>query len=342
MNFLIPLLTLIFVINNTSMDFRTELHLNDSLHEITYDDKLLLVGSCFSENIGKKLSQIKYSVNVNPIGIIYHPIPLHNSIIDALHNVRISESDLNKNIDGRYTAWNFHSKLCTVDANQTLHNLNVGIQSLRSSLLKADYMFITYGTAYYYEHKEFGPVANCHKFPNSHFNKKLSSSQDLVESFEDMFLALKAINPDIKILMTVSPIRHIKDGIIANNRSKAALITAVHTICEKHNDCQYLPSYELLIDDLRDYRYYNDDMVHPSPKAINYIWHKIKNHILDASEANLRSSILKIVNASTHRPFNPASSEHQKFKNSQKLAISNILENYPAIDFSEELKIFED
>ena len=323
------------------MAFRTELHLKESKINITYGDKLLLLGSCFSENIGLQLSRLKYSTNVNPLGIIYHPIPLHQSIIDAINGIQLAEKDLNKNIDGQYTAWNIHSRLSNTEANETLLKINKGITQLKKSLEEVDYIFITYGTAYYYEHKQFGPVANCHKFPSCDFEKKMSPAHEIVDGFNSMLSAIKDVNPNIQVLLTVSPVRHIKDGIIENNRSKAQLITAVHSLCDLHPECHYLPSYELLIDDLRDYRFYTDDMVHPSSKAIDYIWNKIGNQILDDSESSLRSSVLKIVKAASHRPFNPKAPEHQKFIATQREAINRILKSYPFLDFTSEMEVFE-
>ena len=323
------------------MKFKTELILEKSDINIAYDDKLLLLGSCFSENIGKKLLQFKYTTVINPLGIVYHPVPLHNSIIDSLEGKVISKSNLNRNVDGQYTTWNIHSRLSTLDAEETLSHMNRGISLLSKSIKEANYVILTYGTSYYYDHKEFGPVANCHKFPSTDFEKKLSSPADLIGSFDNMFAIVKKINPNIKVLLTVSPVRHIKDGIVENNRSKAHLLTAVHDLCDRYDDCHYLPSYELLMDDLRDYRYYADDMVHPSSKAIDYIWNKISGHILEPGESKLREDITKIMNAAAHRPFNKKSEQHTKFLASQAKAIEKILQVYPKLDFTGEMKIFE-
>ena len=323
------------------MKFRTELHLQKSDIHIGYSDRLLLLGSCFSENIGQKLNQIKYLTTVNPLGIVYHPVPLHESIKDALSGKVIEESNLNRNIDGQYTAWNIHSRLSTVDAQESMNQMNDGLEQLKGSLQGANFLILTYGTAYYYDHKDYGPVANCHKFPSKDFVKKLSSTNELIYSFDRMLTSLKTVNPNIKVLLTVSPVRHIKDGIIENNRSKAHLISAVHEICDNNSHCHYLPSYELLIDDLRDYRYYADDMVHPSDQAIEYIWSKIGEHILAPSEATLRSDILKLIRAAAHRPFNAKSQQHMTFLNTQRELTNKILKTYPNLDFSKELEVFE-
>ncbi len=323
------------------MKFRTELHLQKSDIHIGYSDRLLLLGSCFSENIGQKLNQIKYLTTVNPLGIVYHPVPLHESIKDALSGKVIEESNLNRNIDGQYTAWNIHSRLSTVDAQESMNQMNDGLEQLKGSLQGANFLILTYGTAYYYDHKDYGPVANCHKFPSKDFEKKLSSTHELIDSFDRMLTSLKTVNPNIKVMLTVSPVRHIKDGIIENNRSKAHLISAVHEICDSNSQCHYLPSYELLIDDLRDYRYYADDMVHPSDQAIEYIWSKIGEHILDPSESTLRSEILKLIRAAEHRPFNANSQQHKAFLNTQRELTNKILETYPNLDFSKELEVFE-
>lgn len=323
------------------MRFRTELQIQKSKVDINYSDNLLLLGSCFAENIGERLKQIKYPTTINPLGIVYHPVPLHSSILGAIQGKEIDKSDLNKNIDGQYTAWNIHSRLSNLDAEETISQMNNGIRQLSDSIKEADYLILTYGTSYYYDHKLYGPVANCHKFPSTDFEKKLSNPEELKSSFNEMYAKLKEVNQNIKVLLTVSPVRHIKDGIVENNRSKAHLLTAVHEICDQHIDCLYLPSYELLIDDLRDYRFYADDMVHPSNKAIDYIWEKIGDHILDPADEKLRADIIKIVRAACHRPFNADSEQHIKFLTSQAKTVEKILESFPKLDFEAEMKVFK-
>lgn len=322
------------------MKFRTELILPESNINISYANKLLLLGSCFSDNIGRKLERLKYQTNINPLGIVYHPIPLHNSIVNAIKGSKIKTSDLNKSIDGQYTSWNIHSRFNHQEQSVALDQMNTGISILNKSVIEADYLFLTYGTAYCYTHNQFGPVANCHKFPAKSFEKSLSTPETLVNSFEQMLTTVREINPKIKVMLTVSPVRHIKDGIIENNRSKAHLLSAVHTLCDMYDNCIYLPSYELLIDDLRDYRYYADDMVHPTAKAIDYIWSKISEYMLDPSEENLRSEILKIVRAANHRPFDAHSEKHLQFLSNQANAVNSVLALYPDLDFSNEMSVF--
>jgi len=323
------------------MKFRTELHLEPSKFNIRYEDQLLLLGSCFSENIGAKLVTSKYQTLINPLGIMYHPLPLHQTISDAVDGKSITEEELNINPEGRYTAWNVHSKLCTTDPSETHMNIKAGVHQLSSSLHNANYLILTYGTAYCYHHIAHGAVANCHKFPAKDFEKKLSSPEEIKSSFDSMLSKMMAINPKIKILLTVSPVRHIKDGIAENNRSKAHLLTAVHEICDAIDNCHYLPSYELLIDDLRDYRYFNEDMVHPSNQAIEYIWDKISYHLLDPNERILRSDISKIVQAAMHRPFDPNSEKHKAFVAKQIKSIKSLATTHPNLDFTQELLAFD-
>ena len=322
------------------MKFRTELQIAKSDINIAYSDQLLLLGSCFSENIGHKLSQLKYQTTINPLGIVYHPIPLHNAVTKAIQGKQLGKADLHKNIDGLYTAWNVHSRLSALDVQKTISQMNNGIRNLNESIKAANFLILTYGTAYYYHHKDHGPVANCHKFPSTNFEKILSKPAELNSSFNEMYAKIKEVNPNLKVLLTVSPVRHIKDGIVENNRSKAHLVTAVHDICDSHTNCHYLPSYELLMDDLRDYRYYADDMVHPSVKAIDYIWSKISQYILDPAEAKLRSDILKLLKAAAHRPFNLGSDQHQDFLATQAMIVNMIIKDYPYLDLSDEIKVF--
>lgn len=322
------------------MKFRTELQLPKSEINIKYTESTILLGSCFAENIGNKLLQLKYDTTVNPMGVVYHPFPLHTSIVNALDSNKIELKDLIKNREGLYTSWNFHSKLSRQNATETLELMNIAIDQLYIALKSSNYLILTYGTAYHYNHNDYGPVANCHKFPPNDFTKKLSSSVQIINSFQEMYSKLLKVNPNIKILISLSPVRHIKDGMVENNRSKAHLLTAIHEICDLYSDCHYIPSYELLMDDLRDYRYYKNDLVHPSNMAVDYIWSKISSHLLDPKESRLRKDINKIINAAAHRPFNSLSDAHQLFKEAQISSITEILKNYPDIDFEPELRVF--
>ena len=321
------------------MKTRTELHLSKAPYQISYADKILMIGSCFTEHIGNKLTELKYDVVTNPLGIMYHPIPLHKTITDTINKIKIVAQDLILNPDGQYVHWNVHSSISSIDVSETVDLIQSRREMLLKTLQSAKYLIISYGSAYVYEHHTNGPVASCHKFGAEKFTKKLSSIKNLRSSFDQFCLLLASHFPHISILLTVSPVRHIRDGIIENNRSKAHLLSMVHDVCDSYYHIHYLPSYELLIDDLRDYRYYTEDMVHPSDTAIKYIWNKISNHILDTKDHQLRMNIFKIVQAAHHRPVNPNSDKHKMFCSKQMDDINTILKKHPHMNFGRELEL---
>lgn len=323
------------------MKFRTELILEKGKFNLQYSDKILMLGSCFAEHIGEKMSALKYDTVINPMGIIYHPYPIHSSIIKALDGKMYEQEDFIKNIDGQFITWDSHSRLATTELSTSLKAINDGMSVLGQRLKVVNYLVISYGSAYVYHRDDYGYVANCHKFPAIQFTKELSKLDALRISMDDMISKVLSINPDIKILLTVSPVRHIKDGIIENNRSKAQLISMVHDTCDEYSQCYYLPSYELLLDDLRDYRFYNDDLVHPSSQAIDYIWSKVSEHVLDKNEEVTRKEIFKILSASNHRPVNPDAEQYQDFCKKQIENIGKISSIYPNMDFEKELRYFK-
>lgn len=323
------------------MKFRTELHLKPLEQTISYQDQICLLGSCFAEHIGGKLQALKYRSLLNPLGIIYHPYPLHQMIHNALTQAVVQESDLEMDPEGKQVYWGGHGSLCSTEAYTTMQQVNDGLQQLKKVLSKASHLIITYGSAYYYHHPKAGAVANCHKFPTSTFEKKIAYATDIIESFNEMMSILLQTNPNIQVLLTVSPVRHIRDGIVENTLSKAQLITAIYQICSEYRQCQYIPAYELLMDDLRDYRFYSDDLVHPSHQAIDYIWEKVSEMILSSDEMDIRSQVQKIITAANHRPRLPHSAQHLAFCTSQIEVINILQKQHPYIDMSEEIKKFE-
>lgn len=323
------------------MKFRTELQLPPSPFHIKYDDRVCLLGSCFSENIGGKLTSYKYQAMVNPLGIMYHPYAIYNVIERALTEKWVTDSEMVRSPQELFVHWDAHSSLGSTSIDQAVQRINEALSDLRDELKTTKYLVLTYGTAYYYDHVTHGTVANCHKFPKVVFNKKLASIAELIKANNEVLQLLKIHNPDLSVILTVSPVRHIKDGMIENNRSKAHLLSAVHDACENHDFAHYFPSYELVIDDLRDYRYYTEDLVHPSSQAVDYIWHKLEDNILDPGEVNARNRINKLVQAAHHRPFNPDSESHQKFCKKQLSEIEEINKLFPQLNFDQEAIAFK-
>ncbi|MEZ4880272.1 MAG: GSCFA domain-containing protein [Chitinophagales bacterium] len=246
------------------MEFKTTLTKPQQPFELNYGQQILLLGSCFAENIGALLAQHYFNIEVNPYGIIYNPMSLASSLQEIIDRKQYTEEDVFL-YQELFASFNHHGKFKSTNKEELLNEINNTIIYFNNYINNLDVLFITFGTAFVYEHiANQQVVANCHKLPSSTFNKRLLNSTEIVSTYLLLIKRLQAVRPNIKIVFTVSPVRHIKDGLIENNRSKAVLLTAVHELVEQLDACFYFPAYELLIDDLRDYRFFDSDLVHPN------------------------------------------------------------------------------
>jgi len=293
--------------------FRTALTSYLSNNSISLSDQILTLGSCFSDAIGGQLNASKISSVVNPYGVIYNPHSLHKIIRYTTlnhvppENTYVQRGDVFLNYD-------FHSELSSLDMNNLQGRLKVTIQTTNSFLEKAHWLIITYGTAWAYEQNDTGEiVANCHKMPQREFTKVLLTQKRILESFETMYQELKAINSEIKIILTVSPVRHLKETLELNSVSKSVLRVACHTLTTQYKDVDYFPAYEIMMDDLRDYRFYKSDMIHPSRVAEEYIWQKFGEKYFDGKLKSFLIRWKEIQSALAHKPFQPSSIGHQQF-----------------------------
>jgi hypothetical protein len=293
--------------------FRTEIHPLPSPIKLNLSEKILTVGSCFSDSIGKELVENKFTVAVNPFGSNYNPHSIHKSLRYAIHNQVVPDHTYveNKGVQSNY---DFHSNFAALDKQAVIRSIKEVIGATHYFLKDAQWIFITYGTAWVYERKDTGDiVANCHKVPAGNFNKLLLSQKKVLESFKEFYTELKAFNPTCKIILTVSPVRHIKDTLQLNSVSKSVLRLACQTITEAHADVFYFPSYEIMMDDLRDYRFYKSDMIHPSKEAERYIFSKFSETYFDESTHQFLKQWQPLRQALKHKPFLPESESHQQF-----------------------------
>jgi hypothetical protein len=298
------------------------------------------MGSCFSEHIGEKLINRKFNVVLNPFGILYHPFSIFEALKRMIENKPFTVDDL-KLENGRYISFFHHGKFNHRDPQIMLNNINEAFEQGRTQLLNADFLFITWGTAFGYVHieKEDKIVANCHKIPGKNFIKKLTDPEEIVAAYKLLFDKIKKTNPHVKIILTVSPVKHIKDGLISNNLSKSVLLLAAHRLINK--DTSYFPAYELITDDLRDYRFYAKDMAHPSAEGVEYVWDYFKNGFWNKNAAALNKRIEVVLNAVNHRPLHPENNAHQEFLKSVINKITALETEYSFLDFSKEKKSFE-
>jgi len=315
------------------MDFRTNIQLQKESNQIDYNSSLVLIGSCFSENISKKLNYFKFNTYSNPFGILFNPKAIETLITNAINLKEYTEKDI-FNLNERWHCFDTHSDLSNSTKIELLSNLNTAIKSTNKQLETASHIIITLGTAWTYRFIETDSfVGNCHKVPQKKFLKELLSVKKIIASLENLITLIKSVNPKVNIIFTVSPVRHLKDGFVENMQSKAQLLTAIHQVTDKRSQLYYFPSYEIMMDDLRDYRFYNSDMVHPNETAVNYIWEQFKNVWIDENAASIMKEIDSIQKGLAHKPFNPNSEQHQQFLITLQEKI-NILQNkFPSINF---------
>lgn len=320
------------------MDFKTEVPIYKQSPAINHQAKIALFGSCFVENIGAKLAYFKFNTCQNPFGIIFNPEAIARLFEKMAAAYQYSEKDIFYNNE-QFSCYDVHSSLNRSSAESYLKNLNSIIDAVSHFLKQASHVVLTLGTAWSYEHIETEKiVANCHKIPQQNFNKKLLSTQEIKMALEKISKTLWKWNPDCKIIVTISPVRHLKDGFTENQQSKAHLLIGFKDYADSlsaaaKNKLAYFPSYEIMMDELRDYRFYADDMVHPSNLAVSYIWEKFKEAWIAEETKSVLLEIDRIQKGLHHRPFNENSQSHQKFLAKLEQRIQQLKNKVPIIDF---------
>jgi hypothetical protein len=321
------------------MEFHLAFNPKPFQKKINHQDKLFLIGSCFTENIGAKLKQLKFSVIENPNGILFNPISISDAINGYLQQKIYSSNDLFFQNEC-WNSWQHHSRFSHPNQEQCLQLINASQITAHQYLQNADWMLITLGSAFVYELEDKSVAANCHKVPTDKFNKKLLTAGEVETTLQQMCANLKAFNAKLNIVFTISPVRHLRDGFIENNRSKANLIQAVHSVVEKNENNFYFPAYELVIDDLRDYRFFAEDMVHPNYAATNYVWEKFIQTVIDEPTQLLMKEINVINAAKNHRAFNPSSEQHKLFLLQHLEKVTLLTQRFPYINFKSEVDYF--
>jgi len=314
--------------------FFTQLPVQPQQPNINYNSKLFLIGSCFVQNIGDKLSYHKFQTTINPFGIIFHPSALYHIIQRIINQRLFTEEDIFF-LNEQWHCFEVHSELSNSNKEEFLSILNSQLKLSYTKLKEATHIGLTFGTAWsYYNIKNNKSVANCHKVPQKQFKKVLSSASELERSFDNCFQLIKKTNPKAQILTTISPVRHIKDGIVENSRSKANLLAALHQSIESYTNVTYYPAYELVMDSLRDYRFYKADLIHPNQIAIDFIWeHFMKTWIYETTTQQNLKRIAEIQRGLQHRPFNAESEAHKKFIASLQQKILLIKKEFPFLNF---------
>ncbi|MEL4306547.1 GSCFA domain-containing protein [Joostella sp. CR20] len=315
------------------MKLQTQVPLTTANNQIDYTSKVLLMGSCFVENIGEKLNFYKLQTLVNPFGILFHPKALENNIERIVTQKEFTENDIFF-LNERWHSFEVHSALSNPNKEAFLNNLNSALEATLKSIQSATHIVFTLGTAWGYKHLETQKlVANCHKVPQTKFSKQLLSVSETETSLANITALIEQLNPKAEIIFTVSPVRHLKDGFTENQHSKAHLISAVQSTITKSSKFNYFPAYEIMMDELRDYRFYAEDMIHPNKTAISYIWEKFQQIWISSKAETTMKDVEKIQNGLQHRPFNTESDEFKKFQEKLQQKIMYLSEKHPHITF---------
>ena len=315
------------------MQFTTKIPIPKNHFPIDYSSKILLLGSCFAENIGRKFEYFKFQSTTNPFGIIFNAVSLEKLIRRAIENRKFTENDIFYHNE-LWHCYEVHSELSNSDKEKFLSNLNSLLESTHRHIASLTHCIITLGTSWVYKNIEANEiVANCHKVPQKNFTKELLSINQTEESLKSIVSLIHSVNPNCNFVFTVSPVRHIKDGFVENTLSKAHLIVALHTFSFQLPASNYFPSYEIMMDELRDYRFYAEDMLHPNQTAINYIWEKFVDSTVSEESKSLMIEIENIQKSLAHKPFNPNSESYQKFVNQLESKIKAVQNRYPFIKF---------
>jgi len=308
---------------------------------ISFKDRILLMGSCFSEEISNKLQALKFNVIQNPNGILYDPLSISDALFSYIENKPFEEKNLFQ-LNGLWYSWQHHSVFSGINKESVLQKINDSRLGAHVFLKNATYLFITFGTAFNYLLKNnLQNVANCHKAPGNSFIKNLLPVEEIRADLQSVITALEIFNPQLRIIFTVSPVKHIKDGIIENSRSKARLIEAAHAIAEEKQNAFYFPSYEIVTDILRDYRFFKKDLVHPNEMATDFVFEKFSESFFDRETKNIINEIEKVTAAANHKPFEKESEKHQKFLLAQIENIDRLRRQFPFVNLSNERQHFQ-
>lgn len=320
------------------MNFRTQVELPKKETEIRHSDRIMLFGSCFAENIGNLLLTNKFRCEVNPFGILYNPL----SVAEAVHQILVGKTYKEADLfcaGGYWHSFMHHSVFSEESSEVCLARINTRLSRASTEFSRLNSLIITWGTAWVYTLKETGAVVgNCHKQPDRLFSRRLLTVEEIVQTYTSLLEKIRNVNPNVNILFTVSPIRHIKDGLHGNQVSKSTLLLAINALQRQCRDCYYFPSYEIMMDELRDYRFYADDMLHPSSVAVNYLWECFIESYFSKETIQIIKEWEEIRKALSHKPFNAQSETYRKFLTQIVLKINRLKEKFPYFDLQKELE----
>lgn len=292
------------------MKWSTHIPIKEDKGYLKHDSPMLFIGSCFADNIGTYLQKAKFAIELNPYGTLYNPESIAMAIERLISGEEYTTEELQRSGDIWYS-YHHHGKFSTTSAATTLQGINQSFKRCSTMMKRCERLIVTFGTAYVYRLKSNGKtVANCHKQPSTLFTRTRLQVEEIVACWEKILSQLASHAPQCQVLFTVSPIRHMSDGAHDNQLSKSTLLLAIDELCQRHgNQCSYFPAYEIVLDELRDYRFYDEDMVHPSSQAVSYIYERLSDTYFTEETRSLAERCLKIDRSLHHRPINGTDNE---------------------------------
>lgn len=316
------------------MNFQTPIHIDPLPHQITHLKPVLMLGSCFTENIGEKLEYYLFDATINPFGVIYNPLSVKRAILALLNKDMYEEDDLDL-YNELWFSFDHYTKYSDPDKKNALAKINQDFLTAKKQLHSAGFLIITFGTAFTYRYKASGNiVCNCHKIPAKEFERFLLSPKSIIKEYSSLIPELLEVNPDLKIIFTVSPVRHLKDGLAENQRSKSTLLLAIHELAGQFpGTVQYFPSYEIMMDDLRDYRFYDEDLVHPNRQGIEYIWERFMEAVVSKEAKEIINELEPLLRDKGHHPLHTSTSAYQKFILQLTRKEENLKLKYPFLNW---------
>ena len=321
------------------MQFLTPTQITPLQPPLRHSDQLMIMGSCFAEHIGRRLVEMKWRAQVNPFGVLYNPLSISEALERLLDCRLYEEDELVYFPDGGWNTWLHHSRYSNPDKGEALATINANLALASAMLRRADVLIITLGTAWVYRLRETAQVVgNCHKVPERDFQRQRLTVEEIVDAYTALLVQLWTVNPTLRVVFTVSPVRHLKDTLHGNQLSKATLLLAVDELCARYPEqLHYFPAYEVVMDELRDYRFYAEDMAHPSMQAVEYVWKQFVEHMTDAEAQIFMVQWNKLARALAHRPFHPEGEEYKQFVRQNIVKINALKEKYPYLEVQNEI-----
>lgn len=309
--------------------WQTKIEMDNPGFTLDYHTRLMAVGSCFAENIGKRLAEGRFAIDLNPCGIVYNPVSVAHVLERLIDEHLWTEKELIWN-DGKWVSFGHHGSFSSADRTECLSKINGRLQQGRACLQRAGLLLITWGTSWVYRYRPDGKiVSNCHKFPAGDFDRFRLSVAEITACYEHLLDQLRQLNPDLKVLFTVSPVRHWKDGAHGNQLSKSVLLLAIEQLMERREQVYYFPAYEIVMDELRDYRFYAEDMLHISEPAVDYIWTRFQETFFSPQTRDALKRVEKINKGLTHRPFDPDGETYRLFREKLRQDWEELKKQYP-------------